>query len=243
MVALLLSVRKDLLARISQLGVEASTSLLLQRLVGEVDASILRIQTEMTQAFGVARTEAITLGIKLANDGLPKIAISAGFGLSQDLLSAIATYHAGEVQRVTSVLRQQITNQVQLGILGGKTVDQVATDIGVKQLKPIGPFKTAAVRAEAIARTEMNFVGNLAASEGLNDAAMRIPGLEKEWLSALDLRTRPSHRAANEQTIKPGEKFIIGGHKCDYPLDPSLPPAERVRCRCRVVAKIRKDVS
>lgn len=88
-------------------------------------------------------------------------------------------------------------------------------------------------RATTIARTETG----IAANQSLVSAAKAsgIPGLQKEWISGDDGRTRPDHVEANGQMVGIDEDFDIGGFKMKQPLDPDGPPEEVINCRCSVV--------
>ena len=87
-------------------------------------------------------------------------------------------------------------------------------------------------RAMTIARTEMTRVQNAASVEM---AILTEAATSKTWMSTLDRRTRPSHRAANEQTVPIREMFQVGSGRGQYPGDPALPAQESVLCRCTVV--------
>lgn len=64
--------------------------------------------------------------------------------------------------------------------------------------------------------------------------AVGIEGMLKEWISTPDVRTRPTHMAADGQRVPLSEKFVVGGYPADFPADPDLPPAESHNCRCAV---------
>lgn len=84
-------------------------------------------------------------------------------------------------------------------------------------------------RATAIARTEA-----ISASNAGSIAFMRATGqvATKAWLSHLDARTRPEHRAADGQEVDLDAKFTVGGVPMDHPGDPSAPAHLVVQCRC-----------
>ena len=52
----------------------------------------------------------------------------------------------------------------------------------------------------------------------------------KEWIATPDVRTRPTHLAADGQRVPLAEKFTVGGFQADFPADPDLPPAESYNC-------------
>lgn len=74
-----------------------------------------------------------------------------------------------------------------------------------------------------------------AANKGTMDMA-RAAGIDmaKEWMATPDSRTRPTHNIADGQYVPIDEQFVVGGYKCDYPGEWSLPPQERYNCRCTV---------
>lgn len=87
------------------------------------------------------------------------------------------------------------------------------------------------VRSLRIARTEM--------TDTINDAttyALRREGYaQKQWSTVIDGRERPTHAAANGQTVGIQEPFSIGGASGMFPGDPRLPVGEIANCRCLVV--------
>ena len=85
-------------------------------------------------------------------------------------------------------------------------------------------------RTEMIARTEIT-----RAMGGGTQALFRDWGVaQKEWLSTADARCRPSHLAANGQTVPVDQPFMIGGYPMMHPGDMELgaPVSEIVNCRC-----------
>lgn len=59
--------------------------------------------------------------------------------------------------------------------------------------------------------------------------------LQSMWISTLDTRTRPTHRAADLQRVPVGTPFTVGGFKLRFPGDPTGPPQECIQCRCTTV--------
>lgn len=238
---LLQASRKSLRERLAQVETDSTSAQMLRAAEAVISAEIDRLNGQMTLKLSEGITQAIELGIDLAEAGLPKVAVPVRFSLPPSLLSTLGEYHAGLVQSVTTNLRGQVTRQVQLGVLGGKTLDQVIADIGASGIRPTGPFRTAMERAEAIARTETNRVPNLAAYERLKAATKRTPGLQKKWVTAGDNRVRESHQKLNGTVIGMDEFFSVGGHQALHPLDLRLPASETVRCRCRLVPVVPEE--
>lgn len=80
-----------------------------------------------------------------------------------------------------------------------------------------------------VARTQV-----IEASNAGSFAVAQASGLQmkKEFIATPDLRTRPTHLAADGQRVDLNEPFIVGGYSAMFPAAPSLPPAERYNCRC-----------
>lgn len=116
-------------------------------------------------------------------------------------------------------MQRGLTQMFQQWIDGG--VD--AADFAGERLPPY--------RAEAIARTE-----TIRAANAGSEAIYRANAVErKEWLAAIDSRTRDSHAIASGQIVGMDEAFQVGGFAMRYPGDPNAPPGETVNCRCVVL--------
>jgi hypothetical protein len=57
----------------------------------------------------------------------------------------------------------------------------------------------------------------------------------KRWVATGDGRTRPSHVAANGQTVALAGRFLVGSSTLDCPHDPNGSAEEVVNCRCTIV--------
>ena len=58
----------------------------------------------------------------------------------------------------------------------------------------------------------------------------------KRWVTRRDDRVRPTHAAADGQTVLVGEPFIVGGWALMFPGDPVAPLVETAGCRCVITA-------
>jgi hypothetical protein len=59
---------------------------------------------------------------------------------------------------------------------------------------------------------------------------------ELEWVSMHDSKVRHTHRVADGQRVKPGDKFRVGTSEMRWPVDTSAPIAEWINCRCTLAA-------
>jgi phage portal protein BeeE len=100
----------------------------------------------------------------------------------------------------------------------------------------IGSDEMAISRASRVAQVEATTAvsaGQNATYEKLVDAG-RVGG--RMWLSMRDDRVRDTHQSADSQVVRGTELFRVGGYECRFPGDPSLPPEERIGCRCVTVS-------
>lgn len=84
-------------------------------------------------------------------------------------------------------------------------------------------------RALVIARTESTAAANKGAALGAESSDYEVV---KQWLAVMDMNTRPTHKAANEQTVESDAYFIVGTEYCLYPGDLNLSAEEVINCRC-----------
>jgi len=59
---------------------------------------------------------------------------------------------------------------------------------------------------------------------------------ELEWISMHDTKVRHTHRVADGQRVKSGDKFLVGGSEMRYPGDSTAPMKEWINCRCTLAA-------
>ena len=82
-----------------------------------------------------------------------------------------------------------------------------------------------------IARAEATGAYNVYAIDQLARAGFT----HKRWVTRHDERVRPTHRAAEGQTVPLASEFLVGGFALLYPADPAAPAVETAGCRCCVV--------
>lgn len=90
------------------------------------------------------------------------------------------------------------------------------------------------VQAMRLVRTETVTAANYASTQTANDL-FGDQGYTKEWLTAIDGRERPAHRAANGQQVMADEPFVVGGEFLKFPADPSASAKNRINCRCTIL--------
>ena len=123
---------------------------------------------------------------------------------------------------------RHVTAAVTQAVLQGQTVPQLAASIaGIAAMD-----QRAAMKAARTAITSAHSLGKL---KGYERAAGMGIGVKKQWMAALDSRTRGSHRHLDGETVGLDEEFSNG---LKYPGDPDGPGSEVYNCRCTLVPVI-----
>lgn len=136
-------------------------------------------------------------------------------------------YMAEQIVAINKTTKKQIATLIEKSMLDGmsnreiaKQIIQMSDEINLK-------------RAIRIARTETHTVAMKSTNE-----AMESTGVEftKEWISALDSRTRHgafNHVAANGETVKKDQMYVRTGEALQYPGDAQRGSAGNIiNCRC-----------
>lgn len=123
---------------------------------------------------------------------------------------------------------RHVTSAVTQAVLQGQTIPQLAASIaGIAAMD-----QRAAMKAARTAMTSAHSLGKL---KGYERAAGMGIDVEKQWLAALDSRTRGSHRHLDGEVVKLDAEFSNG---LKYPGDPDGPASEVYNCRCALVPVI-----
>ncbi len=117
-----------------------------------------------------------------------------------------------------------LSEQLAEGYSQGESID----DISRRVKKLFDGMET--YRAERIARTEIIATSNQSSLSTYEEYGVH----KKEWLAALDERTRESHLQANGQVVGIDEDFKVGNDMMPAPGQGS-DPAEVINCRCTIL--------
>ena len=123
---------------------------------------------------------------------------------------------------------RHVTSAVTQAVLQGQTAPQLAASIaGIAAMD-----QRAAMKAARTAMTSAHSLGKL---KGYERAAGMGIDVKKQWLAALDSRTRGSHRHLDGEVVELDAEFSNG---LKYPGDPDGPGSEIYNCRCTLVPVI-----
>ncbi|WAG75196.1 phage portal protein [Clostridium estertheticum] len=168
---------------------------------------------------------------KLIEDKGKEIMDDLDVNISFDLHNPMVTeyldeYCGKQITNINATTESSIRDQLKAGELDGESIPKLCDRIG-KYFDDTEQYRT-----ERIARTEVIGASNNAALMGYKQSGVVD---KKQWLTALDERTRPAHTEADGQGVGLDEKFIVDGEEMDCPGDGS---AENViNCRCTLIAK------
>jgi len=142
--------------------------------------------------------------------------------ITQRWIEQRAAFWAREVNDETARL---LTQELQAAQQAGEGIPQIR-----ERVEKVFRFNDA-IRAERIARTEMQSASNQGAVEAYRQSNV-VEG--KRWLAVLDGREREAHGAAHGQVVPLQGKFDVGGEWLDHPGDMSGSAENVINCRCAV---------
>ncbi len=122
--------------------------------------------------------------------------------------------------------QRQIKKSVTSGILQGKSVGEIATDL---QARVSEMNRASAVRAARTAITSAQNGGRMDSYKAASDMGIKV---RKRWVATKDGRTRHAHQKLDGQTVDWDESFSSELGKIRYPGDPRAKPANIYNCRC-----------
>ena len=129
--------------------------------------------------------------------------------------------------------KRQISACVTSSILQGKSIKGMADDL---QMRIPAMNRDSAIRT---ARTAVTNAQNAGRMDSYVAATKMGIEMEREWVSALDARTRPEHAEADGQVVGVDEPFIVGGEKLMFPGDRNGSGWNIYNCRCTQIAKVK----
>ena len=131
----------------------------------------------------------------------------------------------------TKNLKKAIAQEATRGVASGLTYADIARNIQNVSKVPIS-------NAKRIAKTEGHRIQQASTMDAQKAAKDKGADVLKQWSSALDGRTRPTHRRLDGQIREVDEPFEMDGKKAMHPGDFG-DPAEDCNCRCASLTRAR----
>lgn len=204
----------------------------LKNMIREIERQTANFDTRAKKEIGNYLDDMWELGKESVYKPLAVAGMYTGFGISKSSLEALKDYTFGKISGLADDAFVKIKGELTLGVLGGKTPQEVAAAIG-RNLDDPSIFATIDARAEAITKTEMGRVFSKSAQTRMEEAAQYVDGLEKQWIHGGHPKMpRPYHLALDGHHIPVDEPFDVGGVTMMYPRDPAAPIGEVINCGC-----------
>ena len=126
---------------------------------------------------------------------------------------------------------KKVNAAVLQGILQGESIPKLA-----KRLRSVTEMnKTSAIRNARTTVTSAECKGRQDSYEKAEKDGIK---LKREWITAIDYRTRHTHRLLDGQLAEVDKPFKSELGPIMYPGDPSADPANVYNCRCTIAAKV-----
>jgi hypothetical protein len=196
-----------------------------------VEKAASRFQRQYQARVSDAEVNLWKAGIDQVDWPLSYVGIQAGATeISRTALEIVQGYSADLITNLSRDAAAKINAEISMGILGGKTPWEVMQAIG-RNLDDPSVFKTIAVRAETITRTELARVNSLAREARIRGVVEANPKMVwlKKWISSKKAHSRPHHALLNGTTVGVERNFPGG---IPYPHAPGLPAKEVINCGC-----------
>jgi hypothetical protein len=150
--------------------------------------------------------------------------------LDTTVLSQVRNFTTGRIKDIAVQAMRQIDRALGLVTLGAQSpfdaMKAVQATLGDESSR----------RATTIVRTELGRVFALAAQQRMEQAVVRVPGLQKQWRRSGKIHSRWNHDAVDGQVRNVGEPFVLPTHdgplKMMCPHDPRAPIEEVINCGC-----------
>lgn len=127
--------------------------------------------------------------------------------------------------------KQEVNKVIKDGVARGLSIDDIKRNL-VSNIEGM-----SSIRARTIARTEVVGASNQGSLIGAQSSGLM---LDKVWLTAHNkVPPRPTHKAADGQTVSMYEKFKVGTEEMNAPGDVTASPEEVINCRCTIIYKKR----
>jgi hypothetical protein len=224
-------------------GLQTARTNLLNQLINEKLATILQDVYEKLGLEG-ARFTFNQLNNLISYEKKYLQVKAGGFGRNEKWIANVLQYLRLNIlefaARITDTIKADILRVISKAVDEGWGID--------KMVQYLQSSSLPRVRAERIARTEINRATNVGHSEGAKSFPFEV---NKKWLAAKDHRTRHSHRKVNGHIVDEDGTFRVQVYKGDTPTgevdlmdrpgDPTAHPSNTINCRCRITHVPKRD--
>lgn len=145
------------------------------------------------------------------------------------LMQWVTKYGASRAKQTAGTTRDDIRRALQAALDAEEGISEQQLIKTVLRARQFSRF-----RADTVARTETHNAAMYASKETAKEIVAETgQDLKKEWIPAMDDRTREDHSAmGSHPAIGMEAMFEVGGERLDRPGDPAGSPENVINCRC-----------
>ncbi len=199
---------------------------------------------EVYKSIGLLHGNRIEKGL---NSGILAVKSDNPYNLSSlfserwfNLVNSFFEDHYNRIVTIRQNLIQGVIDIISKNLKEGKGIAEITKDLVKNFGRKTGLYSWQMRR---IARTESNTASSMASFEAFDNSNLVV---NKVWISALDERTRESHRILHgiEKPLNEGfETFDKYGNTeiLQMPSDINASPENSINCRCTLAPKIKLD--
>ncbi len=244
--ALMAGTEKDVLARLRDAAAQIAQMLAAQPSdwrvwqLNEIQAQVQALIDGMTGQVTATLDAGLAGGWQTGVDAVDKPLAAADLHitwrlpiLNTSVLTSLRSFSAGRIKDLGAEAAGAIDRSIGLTVLGAQTpwdaIQQVQAQLGSKDAASLQ-------RAQTIVRTQMGEAFALGQQARLEQSALHLPGLQKQWRRSGKIQSRWNHDAIDGQVVDAGQPFELpsknGVVKMMHPHDPAAPAAEIINCGC-----------
>ncbi|MES2401866.1 MAG: hypothetical protein V4573_17880 [Pseudomonadota bacterium] len=153
--------------------------------------------------------------------------------LDTTVLGNLRSFTTGRIKDIGREALGKVNTSLGLVTIGAKTPFQAIKDIHAT----LGDEATR--RATTIVRTELGRAFALSNQQRLVQAAVKVPGLQKQWRRSGKIHSRWNHDAIDGQVVDVTKPFVLPSYSGPvtmmHPHDPTAPIEEVINCGCMAI--------
>ncbi|MEW6210783.1 MAG: hypothetical protein AB1631_20630 [Acidobacteriota bacterium] len=254
---LLNELRRDVIVLMAESGASQFTMSVYRQIKAAIEYRIDDFERELTTSFNKNLSRAFDLGTEMVEKPSIEALQTPIIGISRQPVQVAAAFSAELISSLSIATKEAINRVLRRAVLGVLPISDAIKSVG-RSLTSAGPFKSLALRAETIVRTEVLRIFSIAAHARMQASAKAAQDLGwvllREWSTAKDRRVRGnkssdqfSHILAHGQFRRVDQPFDIpillkgiptGFEQLSYPRDPKGSAANTINCRCAALPRI-----
>lgn len=207
----------------------------LPQLRTEIARVLQGLGAEASAAVDVGQVQAWRQGVMLVNGVLTASGVSVVLpSIDVQQLTAMRSFLTEKMKDVAADALSAINTQLGLVVIGAQTPFDAMKAISTT-------LKTDTYRrAWTVTRTELGRAFSTANQIRMEEAADRVPGLQKRWIKSGKLEPRATHVAIHGQVRDVAKPFDLEGGAVQmmYPHDPRAPARHTINCGCVAVPQV-----